>query len=194
MRYKTSFMENILKSAVAQDIVDYVSPIYGESYTGLWMFEIIGLEMDEVKGFVEDLYNQIFIKSATWAIPYWEKAYGITSNPNMSTEQRREQIILWKTKRSMNPKKMEGLLEAISGVRTEVIENTGQNTFHIRFYGTVENIDEVMKKISSIKPAHLIYTMSMAEEPGTSSLSEVAVYYKLFSIEQETANAVIKEV
>ena len=42
MWYKTELMEQILTSESAKRMIDYVSPIYGKSRIGLWLFQIIG--------------------------------------------------------------------------------------------------------------------------------------------------------
>ena len=49
MWYKTDLMEQILTSESAKQMIDYVSPIYGKSRIGLWLFQVIGLEIDDVK-------------------------------------------------------------------------------------------------------------------------------------------------
>ena len=49
MWYKTDLMEKILTSENAKQMIDYVSPIYGKSRIGLWLFQVIGLEIDDVK-------------------------------------------------------------------------------------------------------------------------------------------------
>ena len=42
MNHQTELMRSILKNQKAQEIIDYVSPIYGNSYVGLWIYEAIG--------------------------------------------------------------------------------------------------------------------------------------------------------
>lgn len=87
MWYKTELMEQILTSESAKRMIDYVSPIYGKSRIGLWLFQIIGLELDDVKEICDDIYDQIFVSRATWSLPYWEKAYEITPLPDQTIEQ-----------------------------------------------------------------------------------------------------------
>lgn len=66
MWYKTDLMEQILTSESAKQMIDYVSPIYGKSRIGLWLFQVIGLEIDDVKTICEDIFDQIFVDRATW--------------------------------------------------------------------------------------------------------------------------------
>lgn len=157
MWYKTDLMVQILKSFTAKKMVDYVSKIYGESYYGLWLFQIMGVEIDEVKQFAEGLYDEIFIQTATWTLLYWENAFGIVSDPNMSDKQRREQLISTVKKQAMNPWNMKTSIESLSGCKTEIIEHTGKNRFSVNVYGTVTNTDEITDLINKLKPAHLLY-------------------------------------
>ena len=107
MWYKTELMEQILTSESAKRMIDYVSPIYGKSRIGLWLFQIIGLELDDVKEICDDIYDQIFVSRATWSFPYWEKAYEITPLPEQKNEQRRNQINKTRKKKDLIPARLE---------------------------------------------------------------------------------------
>ena len=52
--YSTELMEQILTSEIGQQIIQRVTNKYGNSYVGLWLFQIIGMSNDEVKAMVED--------------------------------------------------------------------------------------------------------------------------------------------
>ena len=56
--YSTELMEQILTSEIGQQIIQRVTNKYGNSYVGLWLFQIIGMSNDEVKAKVEDFKNQ----------------------------------------------------------------------------------------------------------------------------------------
>ena len=156
MWYKTELMEQILTSESAKRMIDYVSPIYGKSRIGLWLFQIIGLELDDVKEICDDIYDQIFVSRATWSLPYWEKAYEITPLPDQTIEQRRQQIQQRRVKKALNPARFEKILSSLSGVEAKIVENTGKNTFQVIFYGTVNNYDEVLRIAKECKPKMII--------------------------------------
>ena len=167
MWYKTDLMEQILTSESAKQMIDYVSPIYGKSRIGLWLFQVIGLEIDDVKTICEDIFDQIFVDRATWGLPIWEKEYGITPLPDQTIEQRRTQILQMRIKRPLNPKRFEKIIEALSGVETKLIENTAKNTFQVNLYGEVNNYDEVVRRIDDlgriVLPKELRRTMRIKE-------------------------------
>lgn len=51
--YSTELMEQILTSEIGQQIIQRVTNKYGNSYVGLWLFQIIGMSNDEVKAMVK---------------------------------------------------------------------------------------------------------------------------------------------
>ena len=76
MSNRTELMKKILKSEQAQKIIDEISPVYGESYVCLWLFQIIGKELDKLDDFVQNLRDETVIQTADqWALKYWEEQY-----------------------------------------------------------------------------------------------------------------------
>lgn len=190
MWYKTDLMEQILTSESAKQMIDYVSPIYGKSRIGLWLFQVIGLEIDDVKTICKDIFDQIFVDRATWGLPIWEKEYGITPLPDQTIEQRRTQILQMRIKRPLNPKRFEKIIEALSGVETKLIENIAKNTFQVNLYGEVNNYDEVVRRIDELKPAHLLCDIRVSYVIE----SETALNYAIVSGSCEYSSSIVSEV
>lgn len=166
MSYKTELLEQILTSKEAQTIIDYVSPIYGESYVGLWLFQVIGAQLDDMLNWSEELYKQVTPQTATWTIEYWEKEYGIVPEADWTIEQRQQNIMSkMKYRGQMNPKKIEDIVSAIMGVPVEIEENTAKNTFSVYARKNVsdEKVARARQEIDNVKPAHLIYNLYIAE-------------------------------
>ena len=102
--YSTELMEQILTSEIGQQIIQRVTNKYGNSYVGLWLFQIIGMSNDEVKAMVEDFKNQTLPQTATWSLSLWEQSMGLPVNESESVEQRRQNIIEKRRRRNaMNP-------------------------------------------------------------------------------------------
>lgn len=161
--YKTELMEEILKSPKAQEIVQMVSPIYGEAYTALWLFQVIGVVLDDVVEWAENLAKQTVPQTATWSLPYWEEEYCIIPDPSWSMEQRRQNIINRRSSRApMNPAKMEKIVSAASGMDARVEELTGgKNVFTVYISGKQDLVNEdfVKQEINRAKQANLIYNI-----------------------------------
>lgn len=166
MRYTTELMQKILTSPEAQKITGYVSPIYGQSYVGLWLFQVIGLELDVLKNGVNDILNQAFPQTATWGLKYWEQEYGITPPADATIDQRRRDVLVKIQQRApANPYRIELMVGKSAGAPAKVTERTAKNTFTVTITALPQNIDsdKVKSVIDQIKPAHLIYNLQFVQ-------------------------------
>jgi Uncharacterized protein conserved in bacteria (DUF2313). len=184
MRYSTDQMKAILKSSEAKQIIDYVSPIYGEAYAALWLFQTIGIELDDLRSWadvpdklvipqteeVKSLVYQAFPQAANWSLPFWESLYQIAPNSKLTITQRQNNLLLKKLQRApVNPYTMESVVEAASGVPTKVTERISPNTFKIQMIAlpTNVNVDKVNTAVNNIKPAHLSYKIEFVQGTET---------------------------
>ena len=94
MRYRTELMDSILTSETARRFIDFIAPVYGNGYVALWMFQAIGLSLDELTQAASGLGSQTVPQTADWSIPDWEAEYGISADPSLTDEQRRANIIM----------------------------------------------------------------------------------------------------
>ena len=93
MKYTSKQIQNILTSKTAIDGLDYITPIYHEAETALWIMEAMGLQADLFVKWVYEIAEQILPQTATWSLDYWEEEYGLPVHPNISMEQRRAKIL-----------------------------------------------------------------------------------------------------
>lgn len=177
MRYQTIMMREILTNKKAQEIIDYVSQIYGESYVGLWFFQAIGVVLDRVCDLSEDLMTETNPATARLLLDYWEQEYGIVSDPSLTAEQRQAQIVARiQAKGACTPIRLANAISAaIGGIVVEVIERTGQNEFTVRIEKELPSIAPVVAVIERLKPAHLTYKIQVAVEQTSNADSKVAV-------------------
>lgn len=164
MSYNTDMVEQILTSEEGKRILEYLSPIYGRSYVGLWMLQIIGMQLDKVNNWTAELALQVTPKTATWTIEFWEQEYDIVPDDGWTLEQRQENILQkMRFFAPITPKKLEEVASAAAGAPVEIRENTGKNTFHVLVRRYTEHFDRAKELIDEAKPAHLIYTIQIAE-------------------------------
>lgn len=174
---KTEMAEEILTSNTAKAMYNMVSPIYGNSYVALWIFQAIGMVLDEYRVYFEEVAAQLNPETATWLLPLWEERYGIIPGEEWTLEQRREAVI---SRRKFNapitPIKLSDLVSAIVGVPVDIIENTGQNQFtvYIRRNIEVDKYANALQFVDSTKAAHLIYLLEIAAENATTLKNYVA--------------------
>ena len=163
MSYRTEMVEQILTSQEAQIILEYLSPIYGESYVGLWLLQVIGMQLDKVSNWTAEYALQVTPQTATWTIGFWEKEYGIVPQDGWTLEQRRQNIVAnMKFASPMTPKKLSEIASISAGVPVDIKENTGKNTFTVLVRRFTENFERTKKVIDEAKPAHLIYVIQIA--------------------------------
>ena len=154
--YSTELMEQILTSEIGQQIIQRVTNKYGNSYVGLWLFQIIGMSNDEVKAIVEDFKTQ----TATWSLSLWEQSMGLPVNESESVEQRRQNIIEKRRRRNaMNPARIEEIISAMTGAAVRMDEYYAKNRFAIYISSIPSMVDEesVRKKIKLIKQSHKVF-------------------------------------
>jgi len=155
-------LENFPTSPAAKRMLKTVSPIYDKSYVAKWIFQVMGLEIDEAWQFIEELRLQAFPETATWGITYWEQRYNIPPDESLSLEERRQRVIIKRGKRSpMNPARIERIVRDVTGREDMVTEQNGEYTFYISILPGESTVDyqELIDTIKSVKPSHLSFTV-----------------------------------
>ena len=122
-------LDNFPTSRAARQMLSRVSPIYDKSYVGKWLFEVMGLEMDEARALVESLRAQCFLERCTWGMRYWEERYGIPVDETKDLEERRAAVLTKRGRKGqpISPAALEDILEALTG-REITVRNTTRPT------------------------------------------------------------------
>lgn len=177
MRRQTELMRRILTSETAQKIIDYVSPIYGNSYVGLWLFQAIGVALDETCKIAEQLKYETNPATADLLLDYWEREYGLATDTSLTKEQRREKIIAKTQSRGpANPARLSSAVSAaLGGVEVDITENVAQNTFLVNIRDYVPSIEPAVAVLERLKPAHLVYQIRVAMRMVTDAEIKVAI-------------------
>ena len=177
MRSRTEMMQHTLTDEMAQRIIDFVSPIYGNSYVGLWIFQAIGVVLDDVYKIAEQLRYETNAGTAELLLDYWEDHYGIPRDPSLNAEQRRLRIITKTQSRGpCNPVKLEAAVSAaLGGVKVEITENVAKNTFLVNIRDFVEDFTPAVAVLERMKPAHLIYQIRIATQAVTTAELKTAI-------------------
>lgn len=162
-------IEHFPTSPAALRMMSRISPIYDRSYVGKWIFQVMGLEMDDARLRFEELRLQAFPETATWGLMYWEQRYGITPATGQTLEERRRAVLLKRNAREpINPKKLERIIQTMTGMEATVTENVAPYTFsvEIRSDGSPIDFDAVMSKLKRIKPSHQRMILRLAADVG----------------------------
>ena len=174
MNYQTELMREILTNEKAQEMIDYVSQIYGNSYVGLWFFQVIGSVLGPIFDISAELREETSPITTTLLLPYYEAEYGIQPDPEMTLDQRRAQIIAnMQAKGSCNPAHLTYAVSAsLGGVPVEILEKPGTNRFIVNIRQAVKSYAPAITIIEKMKPAHLIYTIQgVVKESATTDIT-----------------------
>lgn len=164
MRNHTDMMREILTNETAKRIINFVSPIYGDSYVGLWMYQAIGSVMGEVCQIADQLRYETNPATAELLLDLWEEHYRIPKDSSLTVEQRRLRLTSKaQSKGGCTPSRLATAISAaLNGVPVEIVENVAKNTFLINIRDYVESIEPAVAVAERMKPAHLIYQVRVA--------------------------------
>lgn len=177
MRNPTDMMRAILKNETAQEIIDFVSPIYGNSYVGLWIFQSIGVALQEVFELAEKLKYETTPVTAELLLDLWEDHYAIARDSSLSVEQRQNRIVSkMQSKGTCTPARLASAVSAaLNGAKVEIEENVAKNTFRVNIREYVDSIVPAVAVIERMKPAHLIYEMQVVMRAVSQGELNVAI-------------------
>lgn len=157
--------DSIITSKTAERMLGRVSPIYDNSYVGLWMFEAIGHEYDQLWEIVNSFPDQLFPESATWSIELWERRYGIVPIEGQSLETRRQRVLAMRsTPKPLNPFQVESYIRIMYERDCEVVDNVGSYTFGVYIIATDTpkelNVRDITAYLDRHKPSHMSYELA----------------------------------
>ena len=170
MRAKKIDLENFPTSQSAQNMLATVTPgFYDQSYVGKWLYQVMGLEFDEVERLIaEELPLQFFPETATWGLMYHELKWGLPVRDYLSYDERRKLIYEKRDQRApMTPYRMESIIRNSTGydARISDIHDTlsGYSVDHPNLFkvvlsggGTV-SVNSAMALIERIKQSHTTF-------------------------------------
>lgn len=157
--------DTIITSPTAERMLGRVSPIYDESYVGLWMFEAIGREYDKLWEIANTLPEQLFPESVTWGIELWERRYGITPTPGQTLEERRQKVLAMRsTPHPFNHQTVENYIRLLTGREAEIVDYVRDFTFGVYISSTEGMRETVLNDIITYlnrhKPSHMSYELA----------------------------------
>ena len=136
---------------------------YNRSYTGLWIFEVIGREWDELRAWSEGMRTEIHPQTCTWSIAIWEWVYGFEPDESLTLEERRRRILSKVIgARPINPEVIRRGITSLTGIPTKVTDFTGPYAFGITLYPDIKTTPDeaipdgrIVRYVQEVKPAHL---------------------------------------
>lgn len=160
-------------SESALRMLSYVtSGFYDNSYIGKWLYQIMGLEIDEARKIIEELPYQMFPETATWGLSYHELKWQLPVRENLTVEERRQLIYQKRDyKAPMTPYRIEEYLKNVTNFNVHIADCNDAGPFnyvpmHNNMFkvfvvgeGTL-NTKAVKEAINRIKQAHTVYVLN----------------------------------
>ena len=161
--YNTELMQRILQSPAAWDVLSELAPIYGEARVALWLFQVTGAELDNMRQWTQETMEQVLPHTATWSLDYWEDEYALPRDPSLTTQQRRDRILAYlRVRAPMNPHNLALVASAAAGgAACRILERTGKPSVFTLvvtdFYPSRKGEAKIRAAVDRAKQARLSY-------------------------------------
>lgn len=157
-----SSQESTRDEILEVDLMKYLPTYWHEIEQMKVLQEILGKNLAEVIAFKQDLFNQMFIETATWGLSRWEKIFGLPTEIEKNYSFRRERIKAKIRGSGTTTKQLIiNIASAFSNGEVEVIEYPNEYRFVVKFVGVKgvpANMKDLTSSIEEVKPAHLAFT------------------------------------
>lgn len=147
-------------SPLAQRMMTYIPGLFYEDSTFMnALMEAEGLEFDQLRAVYRDIRKQFYVRTATWALPYWEDFVGIIAPTSATYQERQDRLV----------SRLRGYGTATEDVVTSVaksyvqgdvtvIDDYDNYVVLIEFVDTIgvpSNITDLQAALRAVVPAHL---------------------------------------
>ena len=157
-----SSQESTRDEILEVDLMKYLPTYWHEIEQMKVLQEILGKNLAEVIAFKQDLFNQMFIETATWGLSRWEKIFDLPIEIEKNYSFRRERIKAKIRGFGTTTKQLIiNIASAFSNGEVEVIEYPNEYRFVVKFVGVKgvpANMKDLTSSIEEVKPAHLAFT------------------------------------
>lgn len=168
-------LERFPTSESAKRMISYVSEeFYERAYVAKWLYQVMGLEWDEVWAVIEALPEQAFPETATWGLRYHELKWGLPVREGLDYEERRKRIYRKRDLRApMTPWRLEWYLQNTTGYDFHIEDindahiygwtPTHPNTFKVYAETGIDDgsLDAaaIRKRLNELKQSHTTYSL-----------------------------------
>lgn len=165
-------------------LIEYLPDFYAASAEVSSVQAAISTQAAALRAARDGLLAQLNVSTATWGLDSWERALGITKKAADTTAYRRTRVMSkLRGAGTTTVAMIQTVAESFSNGEVEVIEDSANYRFDIKFVGTVgipPNMDDLTAAVEEIKPAHLDYDYIIIYRTwdmiGTYTWDELAAY------------------
>lgn len=134
------------------------------------LLDTSSIEHERMRINIDDIFNQLFVSTATWGLSGWERVTAIKPSPSDSYKARRNRILLYlQSHQTSTVKYLEELSNRyIKDGISRIVENNPGYYFNVYIIGNIKNIKidvgGIREAIDTYKPAHLDFAVILRSE------------------------------
>ena len=135
--------------------------------------ELIGAEqpeLDRLEEALESMFEQFHVNSAgDRGLRFGEELLGLETQPGMDLELRRARVRARLVSGApMTVRRLAELVEAMSGLPVEILEDAEKLSVLIRMLGAPRNLNVIMEELERVRPYHLELLFAFAAKEDAS--------------------------
>lgn len=143
-------------------------------------------ELDQTQRTITALENQLTISTSTHLLPRHERLFGLPVNTEEDMEVRRARVLAkLNTRGTTTVRAIRDMVEIITGREGDVIEHFEEYSFSVLIRllpadgVTTGNIQELVRQIEEVKPAHLLFDIIAAFRPVPLTHEDRLAFHRL---------------
>lgn len=149
----------MLTSKRGQMALSYLPRRYETSRFVQDLFQTEGIELDNFRDTLNQILDQFFARTATWALDRWEDELGLPPAPDQPISERQDRIVSrLRGTGTATIRVIKEVAEAYDNGTIDVIEDHAAYTVLLRFVDTTgvpPNLNDLIAAVRAVLPAHL---------------------------------------
>lgn len=131
---------------------------YAKSSATIMYFDALAYSLTALEETIADRAAQLFIQTATWTLPRYEKIFGITASSGTADERRSRILAKRASRGTCTIDKIKQVAAKYARGSVDIIEHTAEYWIEIVFtdtYGRPPRLDDFAASLREILPTHL---------------------------------------
>ena len=150
------------------NILKYLPEFLAKDQNFKAVADTCSIEHERIRLQLQDIFQQLFVTTATWGLFYWENVLGITPNAGDDYTQRRNRILMrYQSTQTTTAAYIESLVKRYMSAGSIVNVEEQNLDYDFRIVTTNGNIlylADMIEAINTFKPAHLGYGIAIKKE------------------------------
>lgn len=144
--------------------LEQMQEFQGASAQTAAIYAALEQQLGKARAAQDDFFAQLDLETATWALPMWERAYGLEVEESKPHAYRRERVkARMREQGTTTAAMLRNVAESFTNGAVEVEERPGERRVILWYGGTEqapENVRNVHEAVEKIIPAHIIYSIA----------------------------------